>query len=85
MGNIEASPTGSRDNGTVYDPTAPTPSALSPAETTEHAFVASWSGDDATSGVATYEAQYRVGSDGTWQDCPLGRTETSAPSVPASR
>ena len=78
MGNAEATPAGSGDDSTVYDTIAPTASASSPATTAEHAFTVSWSGDDATSGVATYDVQYRVGSSGTWQDWQAATTQTSA-------
>ncbi len=77
-GNSESPPTGSGDDSTMYDTTAPTARASSPASTVQHAFTVSWLGVDATSGIAGYDVQYLGGSVGTWQDWQSNTTQTSA-------
>jgi len=67
----------------MYDTTAPTASASSPDKTSEDVFLVSWSGDDATSGLVSYDVQLRVGSSGTWQDWQTATTQTSATFGPA--
>jgi hypothetical protein len=41
-------------------------------------FTISWSGSDATSGIANYDVQYRDGAGGTWTDWQTSTTATSA-------
>jgi len=50
----------------VLDTLAPVSSAASPANSLQTYFTVTWSGTDAHSGVASYDVEYRVGSDGEW-------------------
>jgi hypothetical protein len=62
----------------IFDNTAPTASAASPAHTFDLSFTVTWSGTDNASGIASYDVQYRVGSGGAWTDWLTGVTGTSA-------
>ena len=77
-GNTEAVPTGSGDDSTVHDITAPTVDLASHVTTGGDGFQVTWMGGDATSGVASYDVQYRVGDSGTWQDWRMSTYGTSA-------
>lgn len=62
----------------ILDTTAPTVSASSPDSTMSLSFSVDWSGDDAGSGVDSFDVQYRVGSGGAWTDWLTDTTATSA-------
>ena len=62
----------------ILDTTAPSSYASSPAQSVNLSFTVSWTGIDATSGVAYYDAQYRVGTGGTWTNWLTHTSETSA-------
>ena len=64
----------------VLDTQLPSSGASCDPQTSELSFQVSWSGSDTLSGVAAYDVQYRLGSDGTWTDWPglTGTTQTSA-------
>jgi hypothetical protein len=69
----------------VLDTLAPVSSATAPASSQLTSFVVTWSGTDALSGIASYDVQYRVGSDGTWTPWLSATSDTSAvfgPSAP---
>jgi hypothetical protein len=68
----------------IVDDVPPISSASSPASTEEFSFTVSWTGSDDTSGVDSYDIQYRVGHGGTWQDWLLNTSLTSAVFGPAS-
>jgi len=62
----------------VLDTTAPSSYASSPAQSVSLSFTVSWTGSDATSGVAYYDVQYRVDTGGTWTNWLTHTSETSA-------
>lgn len=62
---------------TTVDVTPPTSAASSPEYAPAPTFVVSWGGSDATSGIVSYDVQYRDGA-GPWTDWLLGTTDTSA-------
>lgn len=69
----------------TLDTVPPSASASSPASVLGHSFTVSWSGSDASSGIASYDVQYREGAGGVWTDWLAGATATSAvfgPSLP---
>ncbi len=68
---------GGYDTMTGVDTLPPESSATSPAYASAPTFVVSWSGDDATSGIASYDVQYRDGS-GSWANWLLETTATAA-------
>ncbi|MFQ5399542.1 MAG: hypothetical protein ACE5E7_08080 [Anaerolineae bacterium] len=55
-------------------------SSLSPC----YSFQVGWGGTDSTSGIASYDVQYRVGSGGTWTNWLTGTSATSATFGPTS-
>ena len=65
--------------GRVADTTAPTSSVSSlPPYTNTSSFTVIWSGNDAVSGIKSYDVQYKIGSGGTWSNWLTGTTVTSA-------
>jgi hypothetical protein len=71
----------------VLDTIAPSSIADSPATSISLSIAVSWSGNDALSGVASYDVQYRIGSGGSWNDWLLATTSTIGtfgPSNPVS-
>jgi len=67
------------------DATTPTSSvsalsSLSPC----YSFDVNWGGTDSTSGIASYDVQYRVGASGTWTNWLTGTSATSATFGPTS-
>lgn len=69
-----------------YDPTAPVSSMTAlPATTLDTTpLVVAWSGSDATSGVSTYDVEYRIQPSGAWTSWLTGTTQTSATFAPGS-
>jgi hypothetical protein len=67
--------------GPLYiDTEPPTAQVTSPYHTSSKTFTVSWSGSDATSGVASYDVQYldMTGYGGGWKDWQITTTATSA-------
>jgi hypothetical protein len=63
----------------ILDQTPPTGvQAACPATTGAEAFTVQWSGSDSTSGIATFDVQYRVGASGDWKAWRTGVTGDSA-------
>lgn len=60
------------------DRTAPASAVLALPATSGPSFTVSWSGSDATSGIANYDVQYRDGATGNWVDWLVATTNTSA-------
>ena len=73
-GNVSAAVTDTISLDTV----APSASASSPAETRSLSFNVTWSGNDATAGIDSYDVQYRVGSGGTWTEWLTDTSDTTA-------
>jgi hypothetical protein len=72
-------------NGTIIlDTAAPSASTGCVATTSQRSFPVSWVGSDATSGIAVYDVQYRVGPGGTWVTWFDDTTTTSATFGPSS-
>jgi hypothetical protein len=61
---------------TTIDDVAPSTTTSVPAQATAPSFLVSWHGTDATSGIATYDVQRKVGS-GAWTNWLTATTETS--------
>ncbi|NJL03380.1 MAG: PKD domain-containing protein [Chloroflexaceae bacterium] len=61
----------------VLDTQPPQSAASVPATTTTLAVPITWSGSDATSGIASYDIQLRRGTSGVWQDLLLQTTDTA--------
>ena len=61
----------------VLDTQAPQSVAAVPARTTNRQIPISWSGSDATSGIASYDIQLRRGTSGSWQNLLLKTTATA--------
>ncbi|MBI5563926.1 MAG: PD40 domain-containing protein [Chloroflexi bacterium] len=59
------------------DLTPPTSTASSPAHAVAPQFLVTWSGSDATSGVASYDIQYRDGALDQWIDWITSTTQTA--------
>ena len=76
--NIEGAPSGNGDDATIYDTVPPTVSISCASEIDETSYTVSWAGSDSTSGIATYDVQYRVGAGGIWTTWMEGTTATSA-------
>jgi hypothetical protein len=66
------------DDAIVLDTSPPTSSASSPAATSSFSFTVTWSGVDTSSGVASYDVQYRAGAGGSWVTWSAGTTTLSA-------
>ncbi len=76
--NVEAAPTGSGDDSTIYDTTAPVSSAASPATiTTTGPITVMWTASDALSGVGSTALWAKFGSGGTWTNTGLAQSGTS--------
>jgi hypothetical protein len=67
----------------ILDQTPPTASASCEAEVDVNSFTVNWSGNDALSGVASYDVQYRVG-DGAWTSWLSAVSATSGTFGPTS-
>jgi len=66
-------------NGIIVDTAAPSSRVIAlPAYQVSTTFTVTWTGRDATSGVATYDVQYRDGITGTWSDWLTQTTLTSS-------
>jgi hypothetical protein len=72
------------DDEIELDTINPSSSASSPSSTGHLSFTVTWSGSDATSGIDSYDVQYRVGSAGTWTNWLTGTTTTSGVFGPSS-
>ncbi len=85
VGNSETASEGNGDSQTIYDTTDPTAWVSSPDISTELSWQVSWGGSDSAlgSGIASYDVQYQVMSDG-WQDWLMGTALTSAAFGPSS-
>jgi hypothetical protein len=68
----------------ILDTTAPASSASSPTYTINMAFNVAWTGSDATSGIVSYDVQYRAGAGGAWTNWLSGVTTTSVLFGPAT-
>ncbi len=79
-GNVSSSYT----DTIMLDTINPSSSASSPSSKVTLHFTVTWSGTDATSGIDSYDVQYRVGSAGTWTNWLTGTTTTSDMFGPSS-
>ncbi len=75
--NLEAYPGGNGDTCTTIDLSPPASTVNSPTNAATPQFLVTWSGVDATSGIASYDLQYRDGELGTWIDWVTSTTQTS--------
>jgi hypothetical protein len=71
----------------ILDTTPPSTSAASPAFSALTSFMVTWSGSDITSGIASFDVQFKVGSSGAWITWFSGKTAISeifGPTIPGS-
>ncbi len=76
-GNLETYPGGNGDTDTTIDLTPPNSTASVPAIAVNPQFLVTLSGSDATSGVASYDVQYRDDALGQWIDWVSATAQTS--------
>ena len=77
MGNTEPTPTGSGDDSTAYDTTAPDSNATSPDYDNSGDIAVSWTASDATSGVSSTVLWAKYGSGGSWASTSMTQAGTS--------
>jgi diphthamide biosynthesis methyltransferase len=81
LGNISVS----YSNSILLDTTPPDVDITSPTTSNTLYFTVSWSGTDATSGIADFDIQYKVGASGTyvtWLSATSLASEQFGPSLP---
>ncbi len=76
VGNVEPDPTGSGDDSTIYDITAPNSSATSPEVVTAAPITVTWTASDATSQVSQTSLWVKRGNGGMWTDSGLVQSGT---------
>jgi hypothetical protein len=77
MNNAEMSSSSISDT-IILDTSPPSSSAFSPATSTAHFFLVTWSGMDNLSGITYYDIEYKVGSGGVWTSWIAATSATSA-------
>jgi len=82
--NYASMTSGTYTDTITLDQTFPTAQASCSSETDEMSFAVNWTGNDSTSGIATYDVQYRVGIGGAWTPWLAGTTMASATFGPGS-